>query len=457
MGKPTAHRNAQGSGMAHVKDQWTRPVKYPAGVVERERTARWGRGKRWLAAWLDPEGNEKTKAFASKTEASRYAAAMETDRSRGDYLDPSLGKVKLGEFIDSWLASRMTDPSSKIRYESLARLHVAPPFGHRQVQGIKPSEIAKWVAPLVEQFGPSTARGAFMVLNGALGLAAADGNVKKNPAQDRVVKRPPTKPGRVAAWSDEMLARVIKAHPTPYRPLPIIAAGCGLRQSEVFGLALEDIDLETQMVHIRRQVKKLGRDFVFTLPKNDTEREVPLDETTAEVILEHLAAFGARPYTLPWEDLDGPPLTVQLLFRWTDDKHIRARTYNEMIWKPALAASAIIPQPTTDARGRRHYGTDRENGFHALRHYYASVTLADGVNIKDLAEFLGHSDSAFTLRQYTHMLPSSHDRARSAVGKRLGKIIDASRSRDGAELPYRRPLELPGPLGQSSDGPQISL
>jgi hypothetical protein len=38
--------------------------------------------------------------------------------------------------------------------------------------------------------------------------------------------------------------------------------------------------------------------------------------------------------------------------------------------------------PTKDARGRRHYKTNRDTGMHALRHCYASITLADGVNIK---------------------------------------------------------------------------
>jgi integrase len=37
------------------------------------------------------------------------------------------------------------------------------------------------------------------------------------------------------------------------------------------------------------------------------------------------------------------------------------------------------------------------------------------VTIKELAEYLGHSDPGFTLRTYTHLLPSSHEQARRAV------------------------------------------
>ena len=37
--------------------------------------------------------------------------------------------------------------------------------------------------------------------------------------------------------------------------------------------------------------------------------------------------------------------------------------------------------------------------------------LVRGVTIKELADYLGHSDPGFTLRTYTHLLPSSHEKA----------------------------------------------
>jgi integrase len=225
------------------------------------------------------------------------------------------------------------------------------------------------------------------------------------------------------AWSDETVLRIVEGHPPLYRPIAAVGAACGLRQGEIFGLAEEDIDFDEMVIHVRRQVKKLGRDFVFALPKNDTERTVPMSEGTALTLEGHIEVAKPQPYTLPWERTDGKPLTVKLLFRWTDDKHIRARTYDELVWKPALAAAAVITMPTKDARGRRHYKTDRGTGMHALRHYYASITLADGVNIKELAEYLGHGDPGFTLRLYTHMLPSSHERARKAVDARLARLF----------------------------------
>ena len=84
----------------------------------------------------------------------------------------------------------------------------------------------------------------------------------------------------------------------------------------------------------------------------------------------------------------------------------------------------MIPEPPAEKRnGRLRYATDREHGMHALRHYYASVLLADMVSIKEFAEYLGHADPGFTLRIYAHRLPGSYDRAITAIGRRTGSAI----------------------------------
>ena len=52
--------------------------------------------------------------------------------------------------------------------------------------------------------------------------------------------------------------------------------------------------------------------------------------------------------------------------------------------------------------------------------------LAGGVSIKELAEYLGHADPAFTLRVYAHLLPSSHDRARAVINDRFSHLMTAT-------------------------------
>ncbi|WP_245818500.1 hypothetical protein [Haloechinothrix alba] len=46
---------------------------------------------------------------------------------------------------------------------------------------------------------------------------------------------------------------------------------------------------------------------------------------------------------------------------------------------------------------------------------YASVLLDAGESVKALSQYLGHPDPGFTLRVYTHLMPSSHERTRKAV------------------------------------------
>jgi hypothetical protein len=81
-------------------------------------------------------------------------------------------------------------------------------------------------------------------------------------------------------------------------------------------------------------------------------------------------------------------------------------------WKRALVAAGVIPPRE---RGARYLQAAPEDGMHALRHAYASVLLDAGESIKALSEYLGHSDPGFTLRTYTHLLPSSESRTRKAI------------------------------------------
>lgn len=86
--------------------------------------------------------------------------------------------------------------------------------------------------------------------------------------------------------------------------------------------------------------------------------------------------------------------------------------WNRFVWKPALL--------------RANVSATRDNGFHALRHHFASVLLEQGVDIRALAEFLGHADPGFTLRTYTHLMPSSRERMRKAIDDTWGTIPGTS-------------------------------
>lgn len=70
--------------MAHVQDRWEKLVD-----GRRVRTPRYGKGKRWQARYVDPDGNERAQDFARTQDADRSIATITADVLRGAYVDPT--------------------------------------------------------------------------------------------------------------------------------------------------------------------------------------------------------------------------------------------------------------------------------------------------------------------------------------------------------------------------------
>lgn len=403
--------------MGYVKDLWTRPEQQPDGKIKRVRIEeRWGKGKRWLACWQDPDKKDVTQAFRNKTAAESFWKRMEADVERGEYIDPKAGLELVDHLWERWQSSRRVDPSTKIRDEGIFRLHIKPEIGGNTVKAVKPSAVKLLQTKVSERFGPSTVSGVRRVVVGMFDLAVADELIRKNPALHKIVDRvQPDWGPKIVAWADERVYAITDAHPPSLQLLPKVASTCGHRTGEVFALAEEDLDEDEGVIHIRRQIKKLGPHYVFALPKNDHTRIVPAGQWTFAEIREHMRRWPPFEVTLPWEKPDGEPQTHRLLVQWINGGHMKHRNYSEVIWKPALVAAEVIPPPVKIARGRLRYTTTRHEGMHQLRHYFASVMLASGVSIPELAEVIGHHDPYVTLRVYGHMLPNSHDRIRDAM------------------------------------------
>ncbi|MCP9997193.1 site-specific integrase [Streptomyces werraensis] len=218
---------------------------------------------------------------------------------------------------------------------------------------------------------------------------------------------------RIVPWTPERVFAVRAAMPERYQAMVDLGGGCGLRQGEILSVAVDAIDFASDTLHVVQQLKLSRSKAVFAPPKGGKLRDVPLPGPVADALRAHMKRFPPVEITLPWKVADGPPVTKRLIFTGPRGGHVWRTSLNEEAWKPALAAAGIIPVPE---RGRP-YAESRENGMHALRHFYASVLLDAGENVKALAEYLGHSDPGLTLRVYAHLLPTSSERTRRAVHK----------------------------------------
>lgn len=393
--------------MARTRDLWKNP-------------ARRGHGKRWLAVWADPDGRERTRAFARKADADRYGAAQETDAARGTYIDRAAGQVTLESYARGWMASRRWDAGTRQVIEARVNGHIIPGLGSYTLAQLarRPSVISGWVAGL-----PLAARYAGHVLgtlSSILAAAADDELIGRNPCRVESVKAPKADKRKLIPWQTARVAAVRAELPARYRAMADCGSGLGLRQGEIIGLPLDAVDFLRRNVRVRVQVRCVGGKLVFAPPKGRRERDVPLPESVSLALAAHLAAFPARAVTLPWLEPGGAPRTERLIFT-TSRGVIHRSGFNPYVW--------------TAARRRAGVPDGRENGMHALRHHYASVLLAGGVDVGPLSEYLGHHDPGFTLRVYRHLMPGDADRARKAVEAALRAEAEQERNRQGATMP----------------------
>ncbi|WP_328973033.1 tyrosine-type recombinase/integrase [Streptomyces sp. NBC_00239] len=377
-------------------------------------TADHGIGKRWQVRYRDLDQQQRKENFETKAAADNRAAEVDVELRHGTYVAPSATKETLASYAQKWLEANSAGPTTALRYEATVRNHITAHLGRRELRSLnQPSTIQGWIRKLQDtDLGASTIEGIFDVLSSILGAAVDDGLLPKNPCKASSVKLPTVTKKKVVPWTLERVRAVIAGLPKRFQGGGKLAFGCGLRQGEVFGIADTDIDFKGGWIHVNRQVRIVGTKAVFALPKGNRIRSVPLSAQLAAALKVHMKEFSPTAVTLPWGKPDGEPKTFRLLFVDEKGRAYNRSVFNQGVWKLALAAAGVIPPRE---RGAKYLQSAPEDGMHALRHAYASVLLDAGESIKALSEYLGHSDPGFTLRTYTHLLPTSETRTRKAI------------------------------------------
>jgi integrase len=369
-------------------------------------------GPRWDVRYRDPDGKQRKKTFKREGDAKKFGNAVETDIHRGQYTDERAGKVTFKEYAEEWLQRQDWNESTAQAVELRLRVHAFPGLGNLQLRAIKPETLQRWLKSL-NGLAASYRRVIATNVSSVLADAVDNGKLSKNPFDTNSVRKSRPKVGtrKVVPWEAERVLAVREALPERWAVAVTLGAGLGLRQGEIFGLSPEDVDFLGGTVTVRRQVKLYADGSqVFALPKGgsgdkDTTRTVPLPSVVREALAAHLAKFPARDVSLPWELTDGKVRTLPLIFVSREGNALNRNYFNAHVWKKALVAAKVE--------------ATRDNGMHALRHFYASALLDGGESIKALSEYLGHTDPGFTLRTYTHLMASSTERTKKAVDAAL--------------------------------------
>jgi hypothetical protein len=93
---------------------------------------------RWQARYRDLTGRSHTapQTFATKPEAARFLAQVQTDLARGEWTDPRAGRVAFAEWAARWQETTTNlRPNTKALHAYLLRRFLLPAFGPDRVGG----------------------------------------------------------------------------------------------------------------------------------------------------------------------------------------------------------------------------------------------------------------------------------------------------------------------------------
>jgi integrase len=227
-------------------------------------------------------------------------------------------------------------------------------------------------------------------LRQVLNYAVRAGLLDSNPA--KLIPNPEPKRREVLAFESLVDLEAVGEELSPaFRCLPLLAGLTGLRPEEWIALERRDVDREAGIVHVRRvftdgRVKGYGK----------SERSlcaVPLPLRASQALSE-----------LP------PRLDTPLLFPGVRGGYLNLNEWRADEWTPAVRAAGLEHRPP-----------------YALRHTFATFSIAAWVSLFELARFMGTSVEQID-GTYGHLLPDSIERTRSALD---AFVADVARKAEG--------------------------
>ena len=231
---------------------------------------------------------------------------------------------------------------------------------------------------------PNTVHHVHAVLHRALRDAVKWGYLQSNVASFAEPPRASAQHRELAVWSEEQLhAFLDSVRYDRLYPLWRFCAMTGCRRGEALGLIWPDLDIEAGAVAIRRALVPINGELRESEPKTKRgRRRIALDAETVAV-LRKLAAAQLGEQQAAGDD-------------WVASGRVFTKANGEQLHPERISAlfrrlvrAAALPAIP----------------LHGLRHTYASIALAKGVNPAIVSRRLGHSTVAFTLDVYSHVLP----------------------------------------------------
>lgn len=340
------------------------------------------RKQKWICSNLPEKGNKrKAEQFLRETIAKyeRMEGIVKTDMLFSDYIRVWLKHI-----------ARKVDTVTMQGYQVLADGHILPYFDEIKIQ------LAKLDYQTIQRYidtkhqngrldgkGGLSARSLKLhknIINQTLNLAVQNKLIASNPCQFVIL--PQSTRYESKFYNEKQLKTLFNAlNGDPLLPLVKITAIYGLRRSELLGLQWDSIDFERRTMTIRHTVSKVTEVVAKDKTKNaSSRRSFPLTPEAFEIFMEakwqeqqNRIVFGSE-----YQENN-------YVFKWPDG-HTYSPDYISERFRNLLKK-----------HGLPHIR------FHELRHSCASMLLSMGWNLKDVQEWLGHSDIKMTANIYSHL------------------------------------------------------
>lgn len=358
------------------------------GNIRKRESGRYG------ASYLGPDGLRRYpgQTFATRADAQAWLALHQTQMRSASWIDPRLGRRKLGDFGGQWIAEHQLSLRTRDLYASLFRLHIDPFLGHLPLDQITTEAVRSWRARLRDQGrSESTLAKCYRLLRAILNTAVDDGRISKNPCRIKGADRE-SPPERPVASVPEVFMLADQIGPT-YRAFVLTAALASLRWGELVALRQRDLDLEAGLIFVRRSMVERGRHLQISQPKNNRSRTVALPAVLVEELKVHLARIP--------QDPEGPVFSGE-----RGGVPRRGNWRANVRWREAVKAIGLPD-------GFR---------FHDLRHTGNHLAAQTGASTRELMQRMGHS----TVRAAMIYQHATDSRSRE-IADRLDALIRTQR------------------------------
>ena len=229
----------------------TKPKQLPPGITQLP-------SGRYQYRWRDQDNKPCKESFRRLEDAKRAKINTEAAKLNGSYASPSAGRQTFGEYVERWRQDQVQwAENTGGTVDSHLRNHILPHFGERPIGSIRTHHVQAWVNDRSKAIAASTVEAVYGHL-ATIMLAAVDAKVipatpcvTKKINFPKIVKVPvvPLPVEDARALTDAMTG--IAEH---LRAAIVVGWGLGLRQGEIFGLAVDRLDFRRLRVTIDQQV-----------------------------------------------------------------------------------------------------------------------------------------------------------------------------------------------------------